>query len=146
MKARPSLSIVVALATAGVMLCCTLADAQTWSSPQFVANGSSVAVATNGSTSAVLFTPLSGGLQASVKSGANWQAPVTLTTAGATGNIAVAPNGDVFGGVEFSYDQYLHPSRGAGKILFGGTVGKYHYDFSECLRERFESRTAGDWI
>jgi len=95
MKARRSLSTIGTLLTAGVMICSAVAYAQTWSSPQFVANGYSVAVATNGSTSAVLFTPPSGGLQASVKSGANWQAPVTLTTAGATGDIAVAPNGDV---------------------------------------------------
>jgi hypothetical protein len=82
------------LLTAGLMIC-SVAYAQTWSSPQFVANGSTVAVATNGSTSAVLFTPPSGGLQASVKSGSSWQTPVTLTTAAATGDIAVAPNGDV---------------------------------------------------
>ncbi len=95
MKARPSLSTFAMLVTVGVTICSAVAYAQTWSSPQFVANGFTVAVATNGSTSAVLFTPPSGGLQASVKSGTSWQTPVSLTTAAATGDIAVAPNGDV---------------------------------------------------
>ena len=45
--------------------------AQTWSTPQFVANGGGIAVSTNGSTSAVLFMPPSGGLQASVKTGSS---------------------------------------------------------------------------
>jgi len=76
-----------------------VAVAQTWSPPQFVANGGGVAVATNGSTSAVLFIPPSGGLQASVKTGISSTTPVTLTSLGSfgsgTGNIAVAPNGDV---------------------------------------------------
>jgi len=40
-----------------------VAAAQTWSSPQSVANGLGIAVATNGTgTSAVLFMPPSGGL------------------------------------------------------------------------------------
>ena len=95
MKARPSLSTIATLVTAGVIISSAFAGAQTWSSPQFVANGFAVAVATNGSTSAVLFTPSSGGLQASVKSGSSWSTPVTLTTAAATGDIAVAANGDV---------------------------------------------------
>src|SRR4029077_12920567 len=72
--------------------------AQTWSTPQFIANGFGIAVATNGSTSAVLFMPPSGGLQASVKTGSTWSTPVTLSSLGpfgsGTGNIAVAPNGD----------------------------------------------------
>jgi hypothetical protein len=76
-----------------------VAVAQTWSTPQFVANGGGVAVATNGSTSAVLFIPPSGGLQASVKTGSSWTTPATLTSFGSfgsgAGNIAVAPNGDV---------------------------------------------------
>ncbi len=53
-----------------VLLTCiasVAAVAQTWSAPQFLANGLGVAVSTNGSTSAVLFMPPSGGLQASVK-------------------------------------------------------------------------------
>ena len=75
--ARRLLSTIPMLVAASVMICSTLTYAQTWSSPQFVANGSTVAVATNGSTSAVLFTPPSGGLQASVKSGASWQTPTT---------------------------------------------------------------------
>jgi hypothetical protein len=74
------------------------AFAQTWSTPQFVANGLGIAVSTNGSTSAVLFMPSSGGLQASVKTGSSWSTPVTLTSLGSfgggTGNIMVAPNGD----------------------------------------------------
>lgn len=43
--------------------------------------------------------PPSSGLQASVKTGSSWTTPVTLTSLGSvgsgTGNIAVAPNGDV---------------------------------------------------
>jgi hypothetical protein len=53
-----------------------IAAAQTWSSPQSVANGLGIAVATNGTgRSAVLFMPPSGGLQASVKTGSTWGNP-----------------------------------------------------------------------
>jgi hypothetical protein len=71
------------------------AVAQTWSSPQLVTNGNGLAVATNGSgTSAVIFTPTGGGLQASIQSGGVWVSPTTLTSNTAAASIAVAPNGD----------------------------------------------------
>lgn len=80
----------------GVLAHTSPATAQTWSSPVTIANGNGLAVATNGSgTSAVIFTPLSGGVQASVKTGSGWSAPTTLTSVTAAANIAVAPNGDV---------------------------------------------------
>jgi len=83
----------------GLLVSSGFALAQTWSTPQFVANGGGIAVSTNGSTSAVLFMPLTGGLQASVKTGSSWSTPATLSSLGpygaGTGNIMVAPNGDV---------------------------------------------------
>jgi hypothetical protein len=123
MKARRSLSTLATIATAGVMICSRIAYAQTWSSPQFVANGSGVAVATNGNTSAVLFTSPSGGLQASVKSGANWQTPVTLTTAGATGDIAVAPNGDVLAVWSFRTTTTYTPVEAQARFYSAGNWG-----------------------
>jgi len=123
MKACRSLSSLAMFVTAGVMICSGAAHAQNWSSPQFVANGSAVAVATNGSTSAVLFTPLSGGLQASVKNGASWQTPVTLTTAAATGNIAVAPNGDVLAVWSFRTTNTYIPVEAQARFYSGGSWG-----------------------
>lgn len=121
MKARRSLSTVATFVTAGMMIFTALAYAQTWSSPQFVANGFTVAVATNGTTSAVLFTPPSGGLQASVKSGANWSTPVTLTTAGATGDIAVAANGDVLAVWSFRTTNTYIPVEAQARFFSGGS-------------------------
>ena len=121
--ARRPLSIIPTLVAASVMICCALTSAQTWSSPQFVANGLTVAVATNGSTSAVLFTPPSGGLQASVKSGASWQTPTTLTTAAATGDIAVAPNGNVLAVWSFRTTNTYTPVEAQARFYSGGTWG-----------------------
>jgi hypothetical protein len=90
---RNSLPVILAVVS---LACAGPATAQTWSSPVSVANGNGQAVATNGSgTSAVIFTPLAGGVQASVNTGSVWSAPATLTSASAAANIAVAPNGDV---------------------------------------------------
>jgi hypothetical protein len=90
---RNSLPVILAVVS---LACAGPATAQTWSSPVSVANGNGQAVATNGSgTSAVIFTPLAGGVQASVNTGSAWSAPATLTSASAAANIAVAPNGDV---------------------------------------------------
>lgn len=89
----------IALLVLTLTLCSGFVAAQTWNTPQFVANGGGIAVSTNGTTSAVLFMPASGGLQASVKTGSSWSAPETLSSLGpygtGTGNIMVAPNGDV---------------------------------------------------
>jgi hypothetical protein len=83
-----------------LMGCCGLAGsaaAQTWSAPQFAANGSeAVALATNGQgTSAILYWLNGPGLLATVGKNGVWSAPVTLSTATSVGNVAVAPNGDV---------------------------------------------------
>jgi hypothetical protein len=70
------------------------ADAQTWSTPQFAANGSIAdAAATNGQgTSAIITT----GATVVVQTGGAWGAPVTLSSAtDLEANLAVAPNGDV---------------------------------------------------
>ncbi|HXJ89498.1 MAG TPA: hypothetical protein VMS18_21970 [Candidatus Binatia bacterium] len=123
MKSRRSLPTVCALATACAIICSAVAYAQTWSSPQFVANGFAVAVATNGTTSAVLFTPSSGGLQASVKSGASWQTPVTMTTAGATGDIAVASNGDVLAVWSFRTTNTYTPVEAQARFYSAGHWG-----------------------
>ena len=78
------------------LACAGPATAQTWSSPVLVANAGGQAVSTNGNgTSAVIFTPASGGVQASVNAGSGWSAPTTFTSVSAAANIAVAPNGDV---------------------------------------------------
>lgn len=120
---RRSLPTLATLVITTVMICSALTNAQTWSSPQFVANGSTVAVATNGTTSAVLFTPPSGGLQASVKSGASWQAPVSLTTAAATGNIAVAANGSVLAVWSFRTTNTYTPVEAQARFYSGGIWG-----------------------
>src|SRR4051794_7920630 len=73
-----------------------VASAQIWSTPKVVANGSAIAVSTNGTgTAAVLF----GTLSAAVETGGTWGAPAVLSTLGpygaGSGNVAVAPDGDV---------------------------------------------------
>jgi hypothetical protein len=105
-----------------------VAAAQTWSSPQSVANGLGIAVATNGTgTSAVLFMPPSGGLQASVKTGSTWGTPVTLSSLGSfgggTGNIAVAPNGDVLATWSFRTTNTYIPSEAQAAFFSGGHWG-----------------------
>ena len=103
------------------------AMAQNWSTPQFVANGGGIAVSTNGSTSAVLFMPPSGGLQASVKSGSTWSTPVTLTALGSlgngTGNIAVAPNGDVLAVWSFRTTNTYIPNEAQAAFFTAGHWG-----------------------
>lgn len=73
-----------------------LAAAQIWSSPKLLANGSAIAVSTNGTgAAAVMF----GTLSAVVETGGAWGTPVALSNLGPYGNgsgtLAVAPNGDV---------------------------------------------------
>ena len=101
--------------------------AQTWSTPQFVANGGGIAVATNGSTSAVLFMPPSGGLAASVKTGSTWSTPVTLTSLGSfgggTGNLAVAPNGDVLAVWSFRTTNTYIPNEAQAAFFTAGHWG-----------------------
>jgi hypothetical protein len=72
------------------------ATAQTWSAPQLAAEGVVEGFSANSSgTAALLFAKTASGLFATVRTGGVWGAPVTLTTQGTRGNIAVAPNGDV---------------------------------------------------
>lgn len=98
--------------------------AQTWSSPVLVANGGGQAVATNGSgTSAVIFTPLSGGLQASVNTGSGWSAPTTLSSQTATANIAVAPNGDVLAVWSFRTTSTYIPVEAQARFFSAGHWG-----------------------
>ena len=117
--------ILVATLTALVAVIPTFA--QTWSTPQFVANGGGIAVSTNGTTSAVLFMPLSGGLQASVKTGSSWSTPVTLTSLGSfgggTGNIKVAPNGDVLAVWSFRTTNTYIPNEAQAAFFTGGHWG-----------------------
>jgi hypothetical protein len=101
-----------------------MAVSQTWSSPQLVANGNGQAISTNGSgTSAVIFTPLSGGLQASVQSGGVWGSPVTLSSATAAANIAVAPNGDVLAVWLFGTTNTFNPNTVQARFYTGGHWG-----------------------
>ena len=98
--------------------------AQTWSSPALVANGGGQAIATNGSgTSAVIFTPLSGGLQASVNTGSGWSAATTLSSQTATANIAVAPNGDVLAVWSFRTTNTYIPVEAQVAFFSGGQWG-----------------------
>ena len=121
-------SIAIVILLAFVAAVPRLAEAQTWSTPQFVANGGGIAVSTNGTgTSAVLFMPPSGGLQASVKTGSTWSTPVTLTSLGSfgagTGNIAVAPNGDVLAVWSFRTTNTYIPNQAQAAFFTAGHWG-----------------------
>jgi len=106
------------------LACAGLASAQTWSSPVLVANGGGQAVSTNGAgTSAVIFTPLSGGVQASVNTGSGWSAPTTLTSASAAANIVVAPNGDVLAVWSFRTTNTYIPVEAQAAFFHGGHWG-----------------------
>jgi hypothetical protein len=118
----------VVVLTACIAMTSGLAVAQTWSTPQFVANGGGIAVSTNGTgTSAVLFMPSSGGLQASVKTGSTWGTPVTLSALGpfgaGTGNIMVAANGDVLAVWSFRTSNTYLPNEAQAAFFSGGHWG-----------------------
>lgn len=105
-----------------------VAAAQTWSSPQSVANGLGIAVATNGTgTSAVPFMPPAGGLQASVKTSSTWGTPVTLSSLGSfgrgTGNIAVASNGNVLATWSFRTTNTYIPNEAQAAFFSSGHWG-----------------------
>lgn len=114
-----------ALVIAAVAVACVgSAAAQTWSSPLLVANGGGQAIGTNGTgTSAVIFTPLSGGLQASVNTGSGWSSPTTLSSQTATANIAVAPNGDVLAVWSFRTTNTYIPVEAQVRFFSGGQWG-----------------------
>jgi len=124
---RKNWKLIALLVAACVGTCSVAAGAQTWSAPQFIANGFGIAVATNGSTSAVLFMPPSGGLQASVKTGSTWSTPVTLSSLGpfgsGTGNIAVAPNGDVLAVWSFRTTNTYNPNQAQAAFFTAGHWG-----------------------
>lgn len=124
---RKHWKLMALLMVACVGTCSVVAGAQTWSAPQFIANGFGIAVATNGSTSAVLFMPPSGGLQASVKTGSTWSTPATLSTLGpfgsGTGRIAVAPNGDVLAVWSFRTTNTYIPNQAQAAFFSGGHWG-----------------------
>jgi hypothetical protein len=124
---RKNWKLIALLIAVCVGTCSVVAGAQTWSAPQFIANGFGIAVATNGSTSAVLFMPPSGGLQASVKTGSTWSAPVTLSALGpfgsGTGNIAVAPNGDVLAVWSFRTTNTYIPNQAQAAFFTAGHWG-----------------------
>lgn len=101
-----------------------VAVAQTWSSPQQVANGNGLAISTNGSgISAVVFTPAAGGLQSSVQSGGVWGSPTTLSSNTAAANIAVAPNGDVLAVWVFRTTNTYNPNTAQARFYSGGHWG-----------------------
>lgn len=108
-----------------IALACTgLAAAQNWSTPVLVANGNGQAVSTNGAgTSAVIFTPVSGGVQASVNTGSGWSAPTTLTSVSAAANIVVAPNGDVLAVWSFRTTNTYTPVEAQAAFFHGGHWG-----------------------
>ena len=124
---RNNWTSIVLLVVAIVVACSSVAGAQTWSTPQFIANGFGIAVATNGSTSAVLFMPPSGGLQASVKTGSTWSTPATLSSlapfGSGTGNIAVAPNGDVLAVWSFRTTNTYIPNQAQAAFFTAGHWG-----------------------
>ena len=124
---RNNWTSIALLVVAIVVACSSVAGAQSWSTPQFIANGFGIAVATNGSTSAVLFMPPSGGLQASVKTGSTWSTPATLSSlrpfGSGTGNIAVAPNGDVLAVWSFRTTNTYIPNQAQAAFFTAGHWG-----------------------
>jgi hypothetical protein len=109
---------VLALAYSG------LASAQTWSTPHAVANGNGIAVSTNGAgTAAVMF----GLLSASVETNGTWGAPVLLSTLGpygnGSGNLAVAPDGDVLAAWSYRTTNTYTPITAQAAFFRGGHWG-----------------------
>jgi hypothetical protein len=101
-----------------------LAPAQIWSSPKVVANGSAIAVSTNGTgTAAVMF----GALSAVVETSGAWGAPVVLSTLGpygnGSGNLAVAPNGDVLAVWSYRTTNTYTPNAAQASFFTGGHWG-----------------------
>lgn len=121
---RKQYSAATVLAGACVVSFFSTASAQTWSTPQFVADGHAQAVSTNGSgTSSIVFTPIAGGLQASVQSAGTWRDTVTLTSASAAANVAVAPNGDVLAVWVFRTTNTYTPNTAQAAFYHGGHWG-----------------------
>lgn len=101
-----------------------LASAQIWSSPKLVANGNGIAVSTNGTgAAAVMF----GTLSAVVETGGVWGMPVVLSTLGpygnGSGNLAVAPNGDVLAVWSYRTTNTYNPNTAQATFFTGGHRG-----------------------
>jgi hypothetical protein len=92
------------LVVASVVACSAVAGAQTWSTPQFIANGFGIAVATS-----------------------TWSTPVTPSSLGpfgsGTGNIAVAPNGDVLAVWSFRTTNTYIPNQAQAAFFTAGHWG-----------------------
>lgn len=106
------------------LVCSGLASAQNWTSPTVVANGNGIAVSTNGTgTAAVMF----GALSAVVETGGTWGAPVVLSTLGpygsGSGNLAVAPNGDVLAVWAYRTSNTYPPDAAQAAFFTGGHWG-----------------------
>jgi hypothetical protein len=101
-----------------------LAIAQIWSSPKVVANGSAIAVSTNGTGAAAI---LFGTLSSVVETGGTWGSPVTLSNLGPYGNgsgtIAVAPNSDVLAVWSYRSTNTYTPNTAQAAFFTGGHWG-----------------------
>jgi hypothetical protein len=103
-----------------------LVSAQVWSPPKTVANGGSViAVSTNGAgVAAVMY----GTLSAVVETGGTWGAPVVLSNLGpygnGSGNLTVAPNGDVLAVWSYRTSNTYTPNLAQAAFFTGGHWGK----------------------
>jgi hypothetical protein len=101
-----------------------LASAQIWSSPKVVANGSAIAVSTSGTGSAAV---MFGTLSAVIETGGSWGAPVVLSNLGpygnGSGNIAVAPNGDVLAVWSYRTTNTYTPNTAQAAFFTGGHWG-----------------------
>jgi len=98
-----------------------LTSAQSWSSPKLLANGSSIAVSTNGTgAAAVMF----GTLSAVVETGGAWGTPVVLSNLGpygtGSGTLAVAPNGDVLAAWSYRTTNTYTPNAAQAAFFTGG--------------------------
>ena len=100
------------------------ANAQTWSTPQVAAEGVIEGFAANGTgTAALIFAQTAAGLFATVRTGGVWGPPVTLTTQGTRGNIAVAPNGDVLAIWDFHLTNSTAPAELQASFYHAGHWG-----------------------
>jgi hypothetical protein len=110
--------------TALALLVPCLLAAQIWTSPKVVANGSATAVSTNGTgAAAVLF----GTLSAVVETGGTWGQPIVLSSLGpygsGSGNLAVAPNGDVLAAWSYRASNTYTPNTAQAAFFTGGHWG-----------------------
>jgi len=100
------------------------ASAQLWSTPKVVANGSAFAVANNGAGSAAI---LFGTLSAVVQTSGTWGSPVVLSSLGpygsGSGNVAVAPNGNVLATWSYRATNTYTPNTAQAAFFTGGHWG-----------------------